>query len=251
MDAGGDGFIGPTELCAVLTALGSPLKSYDNITRLMGRYGAGAAGRLDFAGFLRLCRFEKALPLDDILAYAASKRPGNSSKWHKRASADASADDFDGMRAAAVAPAGEQGAVIAVSSEQVLEEILRLNHDRIIVVMATLSWCRPCKRIAPAYQRLAANYSSAAVFLRLNGNDSDETKRLFKKKLRVRVTPSFLFFKGGRALGHVTGANASKLESTLRSLLPSEELPEKNVYELIEPELIPEDAPAAAQTASA
>ena len=44
VDVGGDGFIGPNEMCAVLTVLGSPLKSYEEITRLMKKYDNDNSG---------------------------------------------------------------------------------------------------------------------------------------------------------------------------------------------------------------
>ena len=101
--------------------------------------------------------------------------------------------------------------------------------------MGSLTWCRPCKRFNPVYQRMAAAYPHV-VFLHLNGNDSEETKRLFKHKLKIRATPSFLFFRNGVVVDSCSGANPSRFESHLRALLKEGEMPEKSLYELIDVE---------------
>jgi len=109
--------------------------------------------------------------------------------------------------------------------------------DKVVVLLASLSWCRPCKKVLPQYNKLAAVYSEA-IFLRFNGNENEDTKALFKTKLKARVTPSFFFFKAGELLGTCTGANATRFETNLRSHLPANAMPAEMLY--------PEEAPVAA-----
>lgn len=45
-------------------------------------------------------------------------------------------------------------------------------------------------------QALAKHYAGTVVCLKLFGNSNDDTKRLFKEKLKARTTPSFYFFRG-------------------------------------------------------
>ena len=104
---------------------------------------------------------------------------------------------------------------------------------KLVAVMGTLSWCRPCKRFESIYESIASAYPDV-FFLKLNGNDSEDTKQLFKKKLKIRATPSFLFFRNGESVGGTTGANKSRFETVLRTLLNTEEMPEKSVYELMD-----------------
>jgi hypothetical protein len=51
-----------------------------------------------------------------------------------------------------------------------------------------------------AFQRLAQHYPDLAC-IKLFGNANDQTKRLFKDRLRVRSTPSFIFFVDGNQVG--------------------------------------------------
>lgn len=61
VDVGGDGFIGPNEMCAVLTVLGSPLQSYEEITRLMHKYDKDNSGE-----------FKSTLAVENILFFATT-----------------------------------------------------------------------------------------------------------------------------------------------------------------------------------
>jgi Ca2+-binding EF-hand superfamily protein/thiol-disulfide isomerase/thioredoxin len=297
VDKNGDGYLGPTELLSVLSHVDSPLKSYDNIVRLMNKYDTDRNGRMDFAEFLRLCRYEHALPLDSILSYAAARATARStsgsknSEQHKKhhhhkkeahisplpttataattsnvlaatslaseiptttTTTSASDSDSDSSTSSPEAtptpkPAGgaaarnaEQRAkmaklIIPIDSEESFNSIFEQesNKDKLVVVMGSLTWCRPCKRFAPVYQRMAAAYTNV-VFLHLNGNDNEDTKQLFKHKLKIRATPSFLFFRKGVVVDSCNGANPSRFESHLRSLLTESEMPRKNLYELID-----------------
>jgi thioredoxin-like negative regulator of GroEL len=59
----------------------------------------------------------------------------------------------------------------------------------------------------------------------LTGDVNADTKRLFKGRLKVRSTPSFLLFRDGAPAGSLVGANREKLEALLRASLPPEGLP--------------------------
>jgi Ca2+-binding EF-hand superfamily protein/thiol-disulfide isomerase/thioredoxin len=277
VDQNCDGFLGPTELLSVLSMVGSPLKSYENIVRLMDKYDTDRNGRMDFQEFLRLCRYERALPLDQILQYAGggsggdtfgtsgstanstitgsgsngngftingstSARNGisNSSSASITATSPTSPSSTAPAAGGAAAYIAEKRAknaqlVVAVPNEEFFNGIFEKNkdNDKLIVVMGSLTWCRPCKRFAPVYQRMAAAYPEV-IFLHLNGNDNDETKQLFKHKLKIRATPSFLFFRGGVVVDSCSGANPARFESHLRKLLKGEEMPGKSLYELID-----------------
>jgi hypothetical protein len=50
--------------------------------------------------------------------------------------------------------------------------------------------------VGKPYEKLAAKYAKSAVFLKLFGNANAGCKRLFKS-LKIRSTPSFLYFRAG------------------------------------------------------
>jgi len=243
-DQNGDGFLGPTELLTVLST---------DICRLMEKYDTDKNGKMDFGEFLRMARYEEALPLDAILAYAAAGAGNSPSTSPSSVGIETGRDTLSSTNLTATSaspsssansslkPAGGAAArlakqraineqlVISIADEESLDEIFERNKDKVIVIMATLSWCRPCKRMAPVLPRMAAAYPQV-VFLRLNGNDSDETKELFKNKLKFRTTPSFLFFRHGAVVDTCSGANSERFETHLRDLLKEDEMPAKSLY---------------------
>jgi len=76
---------------------------------------------------------------------------------------------------------------------------------------------QPCERLADAYP--------AVTFLKLYGNANTGCKTMFKD-FKVRSSPSFIFFRGGKIVETCTGASKQRLETTLRGVLRPEELPE-------------------------
>jgi Ca2+-binding EF-hand superfamily protein/thiol-disulfide isomerase/thioredoxin len=250
IDKNNDMFLGPTELISVLTAVGSPLSSYEHIVRLMDKYDTDHNGRMDFGEFLRLCRYEEALPLDDILKYAAAHNVSEINTnvatnttnattatllGSESTSSDSTTPKPAGGAAAYMAEqrAKKETLVMSIANEEAFNGVFECNKEKLVVVMGSLSWCRPCKRMAPVFQRMAAAYPKA-VFLHLNGNDSAETKELFKNKLKMRATPAFLFFRDVVVVDSCSGANPARFESHLRRALKEEELPQRSLYQLID-----------------
>jgi thiol-disulfide isomerase/thioredoxin len=116
-----------------------------------------------------------------------------------------------------------------IFSETELDEIIAERHDRITVIFAGLTWCRPCKGMQRPVQKLAEHYKDV-TFLKLFGNANARTKYLFKTRLQIRSTPCFIVFRGDKVLYSQTGSNKEKFETNLRSFLRSEELPEAIIY---------------------
>ncbi|KAI8112131.1 hypothetical protein M9434_003455 [Picochlorum sp. BPE23] len=217
LDTGGNGTVGPTELYQFFNKVESPLGDYEEICNLMSRFDLNHDGQIDFSEFLRLCRFEEALPdLSEMVQYAAVTP--------RQVVVEDDPPPVPGL-----AP----GEVHSVSSEEQFKQILETEKDKTIVLFASLSWCRPCKKIAPKYDKCAKAYESV-VFLKLLGNENDNTKHLFKEELQIRVTPAFFFFRNGALLGSCTGANTTKFETTMREHLVEEE--KKNIDPLYPPE---------------
>jgi Ca2+-binding EF-hand superfamily protein/thiol-disulfide isomerase/thioredoxin len=285
VDQNKDGFLGPTELLSLLSKVDSPLQSYENIVRLMNKYDTDRNGRMDFGEFLRMARYEQALPLEEILTYAAGgniktslSTPVSSSsassssvgrEMHDKNTgytttttttttalsstnltasislASESSTPPTTSSSSSLKPAGGAAArlakqrakneqlVTSIANEESLNGIFESNKDKVLVVMGSLSWCRPCKRMIPVFHRMAEAYPHV-VFLHLNGNDNEETKHLFKHTLKMRATPAFLFFKQGAVVDMCSGANPARFESHLRNLLKEDEMPRKSLYELID-----------------
>ncbi len=98
-------------------------------------------------------------------------------------------------------PQAPEQDVTLIFSESELDELLRYaGSSKMVVLFCGLTWCRPCKGMQRAFQRLAQHYPDLAC-IKLFGNANDQTKRLFKDRLRVRSTPSFIFFVDGNQVG--------------------------------------------------
>ena len=159
-----------------------------------------------------------------MVRYAALKADGEGG-----ARAAATATPAPAAAPAASPPAAaalpEPGTVMRIFGDADLADVSAAAGGRLVVVEAGLSWCRPCKRFAPAYAAFAQSYRGV-VFLKFNGDSNAATKHLFKDILHVPQTPSFAFFRGGVQVGGLhTGANAAKLLAALQERVTAEEDP--------------------------
>lgn len=86
--------------------------------------------------------------------------------------------------------------------------------DRLVVVDFFAQWCGPCHAVAPAFASLASRYSHAAVFVML---DVDECRSV-AMNCAVSAMPSFHFYRNGRKIDEVVGANLPALEAKVAEL---------------------------------
>ena len=82
-----------------------------------------------------------------------------------------------------------------------------------IVVDCTAAWCGPCKMITPHYENMSKVYSGVK-FYKLDIDSVPEVAR----KLNVRAVPTFVFFKGGRKVSEVQGANIRGVQKALEDI---------------------------------
>jgi thioredoxin-like negative regulator of GroEL len=85
-----------------------------------------------------------------------------------------------------IAPQPDNGIFNLHSSEQ-LDALLTLNAEREVVLVAGLSWCRPCKSLTRPMEKLAVHYKDGVVLAKVMGDISDNTKLFFKNRLKVRA----------------------------------------------------------------
>lgn len=213
--------IGPTELFRYFedSKCGDGVGSFDRTERLLGKYDLNNDGQIEFSEFLRLCRYESVLPLEEILCYVT----GGGRVSGAAAAAAAPMEEEETEKKASTLSL-DQTKVHVLKSPEEFEEIMAGVADTTLVVMfASLTWCRPCKKLQPQMEKMAAAYGEACdvVFLKIYGNESDALKTFFKDRLKVRVTPSVFFFMDGKMLESTTGATATKHEMEMRKALGS------------------------------
>ncbi|KAL4423152.1 hypothetical protein ABPG77_007805, partial [Micractinium sp. CCAP 211/92] len=212
VDAGGNGTISATELYQLFETIGHPI-TYEKLVAVMEDYDVDHSGVIDFGEFLRMFRNE-LLDLNDILAYikkrTAAKAAAVTAQGTRitvdqltatsRGAAGSAATAAAAPPAAApTAPPGAgpkllPGGVNLFFSEADLDAVLASNPGKLVVLMASVTWCRPCKGFQSTYEAAAKHYKDA-VFLKFYGNSNEGTKELFKERLKCRTTPSFFFFR--------------------------------------------------------
>lgn len=112
-------------------------------------------------------------------------------------------------------PGAVAGTVNMIFSEAEFDKILGEAGNKLVVLMASLTWCRPCKAFGPTYEvpvwvscanckpkplmmpQKLSNHYQGVVFVKFYGNSSDETKDMFKNRLKARVTPTYYYFRDG------------------------------------------------------
>ncbi|CAN0385900.1 unnamed protein product [Ectocarpus sp. 12 AP-2014] len=104
--------------------------------------------------------------------------------------------------------------VIDIGSFAELDKLTSDNKDKLIVVDYSTTWCGPCKMILPKFEKLAEQYSDA-IFVKVIGDSTNDASQLMKRE-GVRSVPSFHFWKDGKKVEKVNGANEEALEQTLR-----------------------------------
>jgi len=101
------------------------------------------------------------------------------------------------------------GGVVHITSEAEYNVIK--NSGKVMVVDFSSAWCKPCKKIAPAFKKFAGQYNGA-VFVKI---DTDECST-FMDVHSVTVLPTFMFFRDGLLLGQHTGSSEAELEEHIK-----------------------------------
>ncbi len=216
LDTGKNNLIGPTEMYRYFEdqKCGDGVGSFERVERLVRRYDLNNDGSIDFSEFLRLCRHEDVLPLEEILCYVKAGTGKNDC---------ANTGKGEGSKSTSTLSLDRSQVHVLKSPDEFHDIMSSISDTTVVVLFASLTWCRPCKKVQPQLEKMAAAYGEACdvVFLKVYGNESDALKSFFKENLKVRVTPSFFFFTGGKLVESTTGATVTKHETQLRVMLGS------------------------------
>jgi len=166
-------------------------------------------GQIEFKEFLNMFR-EQLLDLSAILDYVKTN-PGDQNCFAQTTTRLVNA---------------EPGEITLIFSAEELDDIQQSNPGAVVCLMASLTWCRPCKGFQKHFQKLAEHYTNAR-FAKFYGNSNENTKALFKDELKVKGTPWFYLYRDGEIIGESSGANAKRLEENLRKAMAAAECPQE------------------------
>ncbi|OVA13695.1 Thioredoxin [Macleaya cordata] len=90
------------------------------------------------------------------------------------------------------------------------------KEGKTVIVNFSVSWCKPCRTVAPAYSELSEKYPSL-VFLTV---DVDELPEVCSS-LEIRATPTFFFLRDGEQVDKLVGASKTDLQKKIAEISES------------------------------
>ena len=90
---------------------------------------------------------------------------------------------------------------------KLVSEISEIPLKGSVVIDFFATWCGPCKKIAPAFEKLAEVYPSIA-FLKVDVDESGE----LVDRYEVQAMPTFIFMKDGVVVKRIEGADLRAME---------------------------------------
>lgn len=91
---------------------------------------------------------------------------------------------------------------------KLVSEQAEIPQQGAVVIDFFATWCGPCKRIAPTFEKLAEAFPNV-TFLKVDVDEAPELVNTFD----VSAMPTFVFLKDGNEVKRVEGADMAGLEA--------------------------------------
>ena len=104
------------------------------------------------------------------------------------------------------------GASDAVATPTSLNELQLLceKEEGVCVVDFGATWCGPCQRIAPVFQKLAEEMPDV-VFVKVDVDENEETAGA----CGIQAMPTFQYYKNGAKVHEFSGASEDKIKEAI------------------------------------
>jgi thioredoxin 1 len=105
------------------------------------------------------------------------------------------------------------GNVIEITSKEEWESKVANSTDAVLVDFFA-EWCGPCKAIAPAIEKMSETHTGVKFYK----VDVDKLGEVAADN-GISAMPTFLFFKDGKQIEMVRGANPPAIQAAVQKLL--------------------------------
>ncbi|MBT4855563.1 thioredoxin family protein [bacterium] len=105
-----------------------------------------------------------------------------------------------------------EGPVKTVTSHDELNK--HIKSGKPVIVKFYTNWCGYCKKIKPAFDKLASDFEESVTFIEVDGDKAAE----LADKFQVQGFPTFISFNKGKQVKEISGADKPQLESHTQEL---------------------------------
>ena len=91
-----------------------------------------------------------------------------------------------------------------------------LESDKVVLIDFWAPWCTYCRRIAPAFDKIASQQEDKLIFAKLDIDDAAE----IAEEYGVDTIPTLIIFKNGEVLGSIVAPDSkAKIEAFIEENL--------------------------------
>lgn len=105
-------------------------------------------------------------------------------------------------------------AIINITKENFKQQVL--EADKPVIVDFWAQWCVYCRRIAPAFDKIAEQQEDKLIFAKINIDDVPE----IAEEYGIDTIPTLLMFKNGKVEGQIVAPDSkAKIEEFIQQYL--------------------------------